>query len=56
MAGTIAAVLDDPSLAQRLSRAGRQRAAHFSWERCARDVHDEVRRRLGLAAPITPSA
>jgi glycosyltransferase involved in cell wall biosynthesis len=50
MAGAIASVLDDPSLAARLSRSGRERAALFSWDRCARTVHEEVRRRLGLPA------
>ena len=28
--------------------SGRARAARFSWDRNARALHDEVRRRLGL--------
>jgi len=48
MARAIAAVLDDRALAARLSGSGRARAARFTWDRSARALHDEVRRRLGL--------
>jgi alpha-1,3-rhamnosyl/mannosyltransferase len=33
-------VLTSPSLAAELSAKGRQRAAHFNWERCARETWD----------------
>src|SRR5581483_3199010 len=40
-AGAIAAamlrLIDDPSHGEALSQAGRERAATFSWERCARE-------------------
>jgi len=35
LALTLARVLDDPALRERLSRAGRERAAQFTWERTA---------------------
>jgi len=35
LARTLARVLDDPALRERLSRAGRERAAQFTWERTA---------------------
>jgi alpha-1,3-rhamnosyl/mannosyltransferase len=54
MAGAIAAVVDDPARAARMSRTGRERAACFSWDRCAQRVHEEARRRLGLGYPTLP--
>lgn len=50
MAAAIRRVLDDPAHAARLAAAGKRRAAEFTWDRCARAVHAEVRLRLGLPA------
>jgi len=35
LATALSRVLDDPALRERLSRAGRERAAQFTWERTA---------------------
>jgi glycosyltransferase involved in cell wall biosynthesis len=37
-------LLDDPELAGRLRAAGRERAAQFTWERCARETTAVYRR------------
>jgi glycosyltransferase involved in cell wall biosynthesis len=45
LADALRRVLSDPSLADDLRRRGRERAAHFTWERCARSmlaVYDRV--------------
>jgi glycosyltransferase involved in cell wall biosynthesis len=50
LAHTIVALLEDDHERQRLSSAGLQRAAEFSWERTARsirEVYEEARRREG---------
>jgi glycosyltransferase involved in cell wall biosynthesis len=39
-------LLTDPALHERLSAAGRARAASFSWERCAAETLDSYRRAL----------
>jgi glycosyltransferase involved in cell wall biosynthesis len=39
-------LLTDPALRERLSAAGRARAASFSWERCAAETLDSYRRAL----------
>jgi glycosyltransferase involved in cell wall biosynthesis len=38
LAGSLAAVLDDPDLAARLSAAGAERARFFTWERCGSEM------------------
>jgi glycosyltransferase involved in cell wall biosynthesis len=40
IASALDAVLSDDALAQRLSQAGRARAAEYTWQRCARLVAD----------------
>jgi len=47
IAVSISEVLDDPTLARLMSRAGLERAAGFSWEACARDTVAVYRRILG---------
>jgi alpha-1,3-rhamnosyl/mannosyltransferase len=46
IAAGVAAVLDDPSLAERLRRAGPQRAARFTWDACAEGTLAVFRRVL----------
>jgi glycosyltransferase involved in cell wall biosynthesis len=41
--------LNDVQLQQQLRRKGFERAAEFSWERCARETLDVYRRVLGQA-------
>ena len=48
MERAMASVLDDPLLAAGLKEEGLTRARGFTWERCARALHEELRRRLGL--------
>jgi glycosyltransferase involved in cell wall biosynthesis len=40
LAATLSAVLDDEAERSRLIAAGRARAAAFTWEKCARGLHD----------------
>ncbi len=45
LAAAIVRLVDDPALARELARRGRERAAGFSWERCAeetRRVYEQV--------------
>ncbi len=49
VAGAIAAVLDDPAMAQRLARAGRERAARYPWAATARLVAAAYREAAGDA-------
>jgi glycosyltransferase involved in cell wall biosynthesis len=47
MVDAVDRILDDSSLRQRLSEAGRTRATQFSWKKCAeltRNVYEKVRR------------
>jgi glycosyltransferase involved in cell wall biosynthesis len=48
-AGAVRTVLQDPDLRADLARRGLERAAGFSWTRCARQTVD-VYRRLGSTA------
>ena len=50
LAQALRTVLNDPAEAQRLSAAGRERAAAFSWERTAELTAASYRRALGLLA------
>jgi len=43
-------VLTDHALRERLIAAGRERAATFTWQRCAERTVDAYRRVLGSAA------
>jgi glycosyltransferase involved in cell wall biosynthesis len=45
LADALVRLVNDPTLARDLARRGRERAARFSWERCARetlDVYEQV--------------
>jgi len=50
LAHTLSRVLDDPALRERLSRAGRERAARFTWERTAAATVAVYREALGRFA------
>ncbi len=50
MANGLSRILADKSLADNLSQAGIQRAADFTWEKCARSHLSFYRRLLGKAA------
>lgn len=47
IARAIARVIDEPALARLLARAGIERAAEFTWERCAAATLDAYREVLG---------
>jgi glycosyltransferase involved in cell wall biosynthesis len=49
MASAIRTILSDGDLAAELVRRGHERAAHFTWERCARAVLASYARALGEA-------
>ncbi|HSS12035.1 MAG TPA: glycosyltransferase family 1 protein [Acidimicrobiales bacterium] len=48
LARGLEAVLDDEAERARLIEAGRLRAAHFTWERCAAGLHDLYRDAIAL--------
>ncbi len=54
LAAAIARVLDDASLARRLSGLGREEVRRFAWAHIARQLEDEYRRLLDLAGPHAP--
>jgi alpha-1,3-rhamnosyl/mannosyltransferase len=43
---SIERILNDARLAERLSSAGREQAARFSWDRAARETIDSYRRAI----------
>jgi glycosyltransferase involved in cell wall biosynthesis len=46
---------DDPALRRRLVAAGRRRAAHFTWDRCAAGIAEAVRSRLSRPSVPGPA-
>lgn len=49
-------LLDEPGLASGLAERGRQRAAQFSWDACARGVLEVIRELVPVAALSPPPA
>jgi glycosyltransferase involved in cell wall biosynthesis len=47
LADAMARLVEDPALAADLGRRGRERAASFSWERCARETRAVYERAMG---------
>lgn len=51
LAAAIGRLIDEPGIAQHLRDAGPERAAHFSWEQCARETAAVYRQILGEPEP-----
>ena len=51
MAGSLRRLREDQALRRRLVAAGRKRAAHFTWDACARGLAEAIRARLSSPAP-----
>ena len=56
IAQAISRVLDDEDLRRRLVERGLERAAGFSWERSARQIHAGYMKALGRTVPATAEA
>jgi glycosyltransferase involved in cell wall biosynthesis len=51
LAAATARILDDPALSERLSRAGRERAAGFEWGVVATAIRQRYERAIDLGPP-----
>jgi glycosyltransferase involved in cell wall biosynthesis len=56
IAAALVRVLDDAQLRKNMIARGRERVAHFSWERSVKAIHECYMKVLGVPVPARPAA